>query len=194
MRIQRTRARGVGAIVAALAVLAACDGQAERDRQTTGSTAGSSRSLADTAVTVTSSESVSTTPTAPSLLREPDSEWTATPDSFGDLAINFSTIRQESPNVWSGWYRLLPHPPHTEPNGKKAVKLLWHVVANCQKGQIYVRSHADYDSFGHLVSSEDFSRETPEWSDPVPKTNGDDMLQRLCDFADGMVKAGKARR
>jgi hypothetical protein len=116
------------------------------------------------------------------------------PESLGEMAINFSTIHQEAPSVWAGWYRLRTFPPQTEPNGKKAVKLLWLVVANCQKRQTYVRAHADYDSVGNLVLSEDFSRAPPQWTDPVPQTNGDEMFKGLCDFAEGMIKAGRARR
>ncbi len=96
--------------------------------------------------------------------------------------------------MWAGWYRLHPPQPQNEPDGKAAAKLLWHVVANCQTSQTYVRSHADYDSVGRLVNSEDFSAAAPAWTDPIPDSNGDQMLKGLCEFADEMVKAGKARR
>ena len=150
------------------------------------------RSSADTNATLSLVKKDSTTASA-SLGQEPDSEWTSTPDSFGEIAINFSTIRHEAAGVWSGWFRLLPAKPHIERDGKKARKLLWHVIADCRKGQTYVRSHADYDSLGHLLVSEDFSSTSPVWTDPIPGSNGGDMLKSLCDFENDLVKARKTR-
>jgi hypothetical protein len=107
------------------------------------------------------------------------SDWvTITNEPDHQLSVDTASIVRQGPTV-KAWIRRVNTPPKNIPNvhGKVSeVKTVW--VFNCQEKTMHIGALIATDDKGETVES--VSDHSNSWSEVVPDTLGDSVMQGLC--------------